>query len=192
MGELPYFRAGWVPAQDPPSPLPDFADEHALADWAGDRLSRWFVVEREVPGVHCSGRRFRVDAVIRPRDVTGWKDPQARFGVEFKLAGQRSFDTRNFTAWAAQAVDYTHVEWNGHGRLPLLVCPGLLSHLDVYGEHATELVARMLWQLGVGQLFPIEHYGWTILGQARHVLWSERAGVMEAARWNLHLRLGSR
>jgi hypothetical protein len=99
-----------VPAQDPPSLLPDFVDEHALADWACDRLSRWFMVEREVAGVHCSGRRFRVDAIMRPRDVTSCKDPEACSGVAFKLAGQRTFDTRNVTVWAARAVETAREE----------------------------------------------------------------------------------
>lgn len=187
-----HFRSTWDPAVEPPVPLPVFPDEAAFADAACERLSRWFHVDREVPGRHCSGRSLRIDAVISPIDPAGWRDAHPCFGVEFKIAGQRTFDTRNFTGWAAQAVDYTHVEWQRYGRLHVLVCPGLTSHLDTYGEPATRLLSKMLWQLGVGELQPIRHHGWAIIAQARHILWSQNAGVKEGARWSVDRRAGHR
>jgi hypothetical protein len=50
----------------------------------------------------------------------------------------------------------------------------------------------LLWQLGVGELAKLEREGWTLLAQGNHVLWSERRGVQEGARWSLTPKVGSR
>jgi len=65
---------------------------------------------------------MQIDAVLRPRDTTPWKDENPAFGVAFKLPGQNVGDAGYFQ-WAAQAVDYTHAEWKGYGRLQVFVCP---------------------------------------------------------------------
>ena len=65
-----------------------------------------------------------------------------------------TFDTKNFTAWAAQAVDYTHVDWDGIGRLIVFTCPSPTSPFKVSepGIDAAFLMSRLLWQLNVGEL----------------------------------------
>jgi hypothetical protein len=106
-------------------PLPAFDTEADLATWVLDKLGAWFVVHEEVQGRHWSGRRFRLDAALVPKDPAPWKDDCPAFGVEFKLADERSFDTRRFIAWAAQAVDYTETEWDDFGRLKIFGCPSM-------------------------------------------------------------------
>jgi hypothetical protein len=63
---------------------------------------------------------------------------------------------------------------------------------QVYGETTERYVSRLLWQLGVGELAMLEGEGWTLLAQGNHVLWSERRGVQEGARWSLTPKVGSR
>lgn len=120
-------------------PTPNHASEAERASWALGQLGQWLHVEREVVGRHCTGRSARLDAVLRPHDVTHWRDSDVAFGVEFKLPCRESWDTREYTAWAAQMIDYTHVEWTGYGRLPILACPSLVEpffHLP--GESGTD------------------------------------------------------
>ncbi|QTV80411.1 hypothetical protein [Microbacterium sp. NIBRBAC000506063] len=142
--------------------LPRFDAEQQLVDHVVDELSDVFEFHRECWGTHCSGRRMRIDAIATPRDASGWKDPHPVFGLEFKLAGARDFqDTRDFTAWAAQTVDYTHVRWEGFGNLRIFACPSPVRYFS--DEHHADplrdpgfLMSRFLWQLGVGELAPLE------------------------------------
>lgn len=178
--------------------LPRFDAEQELVDHVIEELGGVFEFRREVWGTHCSGRRMRIDAVAIPRDASLWKDSDPAFGLEFKLAGARDFeDTRDFTAWAAQTVDYTHVRWEGFGSLRIFACPSPVRYFPG-GDHASPLqdptfvMSRFLWHLGVGELALLEREGWALLGQGDHVLWSQRRGVHEAARWSLSPQLGSR
>jgi hypothetical protein len=68
----------------------------------------------------CPGPRNRPRSpTIRP-----WTDPNPAFGVEFKNPAAAT-GTKSHTKWAAQAVDYTHTDWDGYGRL-LIAIPGWL------------------------------------------------------------------
>lgn len=151
-------------------------------------LDPYFTADREVRGVHCSGKRLRLDAVLRPRDPSGWFDPAPVFGVEFKNAFAGSFDTRRFTSWAAQAVDYAHTEWEGYGRLTIFTCPAVSAAFTGPYEHAGSLMVRVLGQLGVGELGETA-YGWTLRINGDN-LWSEHYGVQR--RWSLIPKVGSR
>jgi hypothetical protein len=90
-----------------------YRSEQEFVNAALDELGAWFAVDREVPGRDCTGRPRRLDAALRPHDPIGWKDPDPAFGVEFKTDTRRTFDTRDYTAWLAQAATYTHTEWSG-------------------------------------------------------------------------------
>lgn len=172
--------------------LPAYASERDLAAATLERLEPWFAWEAEVPGTHCSGRGLRIDYVMWPRDPEPWNDVAPKFGVEFKLV--RQWDTRLYTGWAAQCMDYAHTDWAGHGRLRIFSCPSPTEafHVMESGDSAAFLMSRMLWQMGVGELALLERDGWTLLGQGAHVLWSETRGVAEARRWSLAPTSGSR
>lgn len=151
------------------------------ADLVGAALAELdphFTADREVWGTHCSGKRLRLDAVLRPCDPSGWFDAAPAFGVEFKNALAGPFDTRRFTSWAAQAVDYVHTDWEGYGRLTIFACPAVsaaFSRGTAYGDGAAGLMVRVLGQLGVGELGQTG-YGWTLRLNGEN-LWSERYGV---------------
>ena len=99
-----------------------FSNEKALTDYVLGALSEWFVIQTEVPGRYRDGQRPRLDAVLSPVDRAVWADDDPVFGVEFKVP---TLDTgeRDYFAWAAQAVDYAHCDWDGYGRLQIFVCP---------------------------------------------------------------------
>lgn len=165
--------------------------EADLASVALAELDSYFTAEREVWGTHCTGARLRLDAVLQPRDSSGWFDQAPVFGVEFKNALAGSFDTRRFTSWAAQAVDYTHTKWGSYGYLTVFTCPpvsAVFTENTVYGVGAGELMVRVLGQLGVGELGQTS-YGWTLRLNG-DTLWSERRGVHR--RWSLIPKVGSR
>lgn len=161
---MPEIPPGW-----------QYPREEDLANTVLDQLSQHFFIQREVWGQHCTGKRLRLDAALRPRDPQPWFDANPAFGVEFKNALVYSFDTRNFTAWAAQAVDYTHVNWAGYERLMIFTCPPVSMGLKTYGNDAARLMVRVLGQLGVGELGK-ESTGWTLWLNGDR-LWQQGRGV---------------
>jgi hypothetical protein len=172
------------------SPRLQRESEQDLADRVLAELSEWFHIDREVAGSHYRGRRLRLDAVLRPHDPSLWKDDDPFFGVEFKLCGTQKFqDTKDFTSWSAQAVDYTHVDWDGYGYMKVFMCPSASRY---FSDRTAAVMSRLLWQLGVGELAHLVGEGWTLLAQGDHALWSQRRGVFEAKRWSLLPKAGSR
>jgi hypothetical protein len=140
---------------------------------------------------------LRIDALIRPRDTDLWKDPDVAFGIEFKLRDQGD-GVNAYTRWLAQAVSYTHTDWDGYGRRRILTCPGVTSWLD-YDPSAPAgnperrdafMAKRVSGQLGVGELVLRWGYGLTILVNGEHV-WSERYKVVKGRHWSLKLGSGS-
>src|ERR1700730_13466471 len=69
--------------------LPPYADERQFADACCDELAPYFHIEREVPLTHWTKVTLIVDAVMRPRDPTPWKDDQPIFAVEFRSVRNR-------------------------------------------------------------------------------------------------------
>lgn len=176
-------------------PLVDFASERDLADRVLARLAPWFFIDREISGLHCSGRRLRIDAMLRPRQPEAWRDPYVAIGVEFKRPGD---STRDYTGWISQAVSYTHVDWDGYGRRIVLTCPGAASWLDTDRsvidptDRRDVFVAKKLTgQLGVGELVLRWGHGLTILLNGDRI-WSERDGLSRGQHWGLSVRSGSR
>jgi hypothetical protein len=174
-----------------------FRSEAELAQSVLNELRPWFDVETEVRGTHCTGRSMRLDAVLKPRDSSGWTDDHPSFGIEFKLAGNgdlQDFGTQDFTKWMAQTVDYTHVDWQGYGHLRIFSCPSPLTALPSPSGRGDSIAAisHFLWQLNVGELVKTKRWGWALIAQQDHVLWSEAHGVHQARKWSIRPRFGSR
>ena len=180
------------PTRDAAIVLPRFATEQDFATWALDELSQWFLIDREIVGEHCAGKRLRLDAVLRPRDSSGWHDEQPAFGVEFKLP-RDGWNLRDHTGWIRQMIDYAHTNWIGFGRLAMFACPTLWHSLpNGAGDfQANRLLASLLGQLGVGELaklrYRVDSYdgvtkvgGWSLMVHAGDVLWSEGIGPRAA------------
>lgn len=184
----------WQTALD----LASHQSEAILAERVLARLAPWFHIEREVPGLSCGGKTLRIDAVVRPRQPERWKNPEVALGIEFKrfVPGAADVSMGDITGFTAQAIDYTHVEWNGYGRLPIFTCPGILSWIGenrrVDGiNYAAEMYRRLLGQLGIGEVTVYWGYGLTF-DMSGHAMWSERNGVRYGKTWSLKPRAGSR
>lgn len=187
--------------------LPEYLSEQAFVDATLEELAPHFHIEQQVWLEHWTGRRLRVDAILRPRESEAWKDEHPVFAVEFKMpmlfhTGKGWGDTKDFTAWAAQSVDYTNSLWRssfGEQRLRVFTCPSVTAPFENGPNNPNEstlsnpafYMSRLLWQLGVGELAKLERNGWTLLGQGDHVLWSQRHGVHEGKHWSLKPRVGS-
>ncbi|WP_392750523.1 hypothetical protein [Streptomyces sp. LN590] len=194
----PYVRHPGGLSGNTAANLSGYPNEAALSARVLQRLKPFFSIEEEVMGAHCSGKQLRIDAIVRPRIPGKWKSPDIALGLEFKrfTPGDVNISLHDVTGLAAQAIDYTHVEWKGYGRIPVFTCPGVLQwvgagrtngHLD-QGAH---LYGNLLGQLGVGELVLRWNYGLTFVMHDTSV-WSERRGVERGKNWNLKPRAGSR
>lgn len=146
-------------------------------------------------GQHFTGKHLKIDFIIKPKVTAGWKNANICFGVEFKDMARldQSGDTKNFSKWLAQCVDYSNTAWSGHGYIYILTCPGILTSSFMQAAYGKTLLARFLAQLGIGELKYSKYYGWTIylFGDCR--LWSEKIGVeSNGQRWDLIRKFGSR
>jgi hypothetical protein len=171
--------------------LPECSSEKEFTDKVLGCLEPWFKAEREVTGTHAYGQRVRIDAVLQPLDPPGWLDQGPAFGIEFK---QPTGNARDRTRLAAQAVDYTFVDWHGYGRLGVFICtPGIGELLAVGGWRDPDFaMAHLLGQFTVGELCDVRFYGWTLLIHGSHRLWPERDGVREARHRTIKPKVGSR
>lgn len=127
--------------QLPPAGL--FRDEKQLADHVLEKLGEWFDVEREVTGRYWTGEPVRIDAVLRPKDTTGWHDQAPALGIEFKQSGATGYEA------IAQAVSYSHCRWDGYEKIGVFLCPGPLT---VATERAREANARRQERLSPQEL----------------------------------------
>lgn len=183
---------------DTPLDFTGHKNEADLARRVLARLAPWFHIEEQVPGTHCSGKNLRIDAIIRPRQPEQWHNPSVALGVEFKTfnstAGEVS--THDITGLTAQAIDYTHVDWRGYGRVPIFTCPGALGWLpqpraEEGFNYAAFMYRHLFGQLGIGELLMYWGKGLT-LQLNTHPVWTERKGPIYGKHWKLNARAGSR
>jgi hypothetical protein len=158
------------------------------------RLVSHFAVHEEVEGKHFTGRILRLDAVVQPRDTSGWKNQQVALGIEFKDVARfaRNYDTKDLTSWLAQCVDYSNTKWGDYGYIYIFACPSLVDEVaeGVIGRRM--FVRNFMGQLGIGELKEHQEYGLTFLLNTRHRMWSELNGVEQGKYWRLTKKFGSR
>ena len=159
-----------------------------------DRLREDFHVQREVLGTHFSGKRLRIDALVRPRDTSLWKNPDVAFGIEFKDTDRldTNYDTKDYTKWLAQCVDYANTDWDDAGRIYIFSCPDLIGRVAKGAMDNGYFVQNFMSQLGVGELKEMGRYGLTFVLNTSHRMWSEKEGVAEGKHHGLERKYGSR
>jgi len=157
-------------------------------------LAPHFHVQREVGGTHFTGQRFALDAIVRPRITASWKNSKIALGIEFKDEIRLSGDTRNFTQWLAQCVDYSNTEWDEYGYIHIFACPSLVEGIPACGEPeaVATVMNRVMGQLGLGELKRLAHYGLSFTMHGQHRIWSQNRGVEEGRRWTMERVFGSR
>lgn len=177
--------------------FPETVTEAELADRVLARLDPWFHIAREVPGQHWTGSTLRLDAILRPRDPRGWKNPNAALGLEFKrlLSTDVRNDSMGHTAGhAAQCIDYTQTKWSGYGRIPVFTCPGVMrwtERIDDEHDVGAAMYTRLLGQFGVGELILYWGFG-LVFCLNGNPIWGERKGLIHGKTWGLTPRTGSR
>ena len=69
----------------------EFPNEKALAAFVFGVLDQWFHIEEQVQGMYWTGEQTRIDAVLVPRNPTGWHDaaPGLRHRVQEPSSGHR-------------------------------------------------------------------------------------------------------
>lgn len=138
------------------------------------KLSSQFHIQQEVEGTQAlKSKKRRIDAIIKPKNTYDWANKEVAFGVEFK-GSLHSEDTANVTKLLLQALDYHYTDFNGLGRIPILICP-----LELPKGHDAYFFKRFLGRLGVGEIRPMGSYGICIVFHESSIIWSEKCGVME-------------
>ncbi len=153
-----------------------------------------FTISTEVKGCHFSGKKMRLDAVVKPRDVTHWKNKDVSLGIEFKDSERyfTNYDTKNYTKWLAQCVDYTNTEWNDFEYIYIFTCPGILKDIPDNIIQDQMFFTHFFGQLGIGELTEIPGYGLTFALHNTHRMWSKNNGVEQAKTWSLKRKFGSK
>ena len=158
------------------------------------QLEDHFIIETEIPGKHFSGKTLKIDAVVRPRDTNSWKNPAVALGIEFKDSNRYSenYDTKDFTKWLAQCVDYSNTNWVDYGYIYIFTCPSLIEGVapGVIGEPM--FVENFMGQIGIGELKNISNYGVSFVLHGHHRIWSVNAGVEFGKHYSLKRKFGSR
>jgi hypothetical protein len=153
-----------------------------------DRLSFNFNIKEQVNGTHFSGNRMRIDAIIEPKNRTGWANEDVVFGVEIKRG---SGDTGEYCKHFCQSVDYANSHFDEYGHVFILCYPNYFPGQS----QGRVFFDRIAGRLGIGF---IDHRAWSdgtdelsiiING---HTIWSESNGVCEGSRWKLKRKFGSR
>lgn len=157
-----------------------------------DSLSSHFVVHEEVWGQHWSGKRMRIDAILIPKDDSGWKTKSPRLGVEFKnfRSFDPSFSIKDYTKWWAQCHDYAETSFDGHGYVPVFSYNGFTHYRQRIGNDSTAAFAIRFWgRLGVGELQPDDL---TFVMNGTNKIWSMSRGVIDGSRISMERKFGSR
>lgn len=151
-------------------------------------LEPHFTIEKEVVGTHApTNSRLKIDMIVKPVATDEWADPNISIGIELKRHAGAFKDTKDYCKHAAQCVDYANTDWDCHGFVYILAYP---SFIPPRAQDA-HLLHRFFGQMGVGVIEDSESFGAAFLVN-EHTMWSEKQGVVEAKRWKLKRKFGSR
>lgn len=154
-----------------------------------EKLSVFFLIEKQVSGIHLTGKRMRIDAIITPKDKNNWKNKDIAFGIEFK-SPTKIDRLHNQTNFMRQCVDYSYTDFKNFGFIPILSCPRF--ELDKTYSDAKSLTAlrHFLNSFQVGEL-DNTHRGLSIIFAEHHFIW-ENGSVHEGRYWSLKKNFGSK
>ncbi len=171
-------------------------------------LEPHFDLSLEHWGTHPTGKRLRIDAIARPRNPEHWSRPDIALGIEIKMPctdraeGMR--DRKTNAKIVSQCIDYSLVDWDGFGMIPIFFSPGFpeIGSLRArkqptdYPEGFTHgigyFMAAVMGQNNVGEFVHHPFLGWSFLINSQHRIWTERYGVGEAKVNKLIRSVGSR
>jgi len=165
----------------------EYQKESQVACQLFEKLEPHFYISREVVGTHYSGKRLRVDAVLRPRKTSDWKCKDTAFAIEIKRGeGGVGEATRHIS----QSVDYASTAFDGFGYLYIFTYPCPLP--EYFQSQNVCFYERFLGQLGVGFLRDSWQGKYMELRLKGHTVWSELNGPLEGRFWSLARKFGSK
>lgn len=153
------------------------------------KLEPYFEIYKEVTGVHLTGAKLQIDAVIRPKDISEWKNTKIAFGVEFK-SPTKIDRLRNQFGFMKQCVDYSYTEFDSFGFIPVLSCPRFEVDETYSNEKALTSIRHFLNSFNVGELDDT-YRGLSIIFAEHHYIWADGI-VNEGKRWSFEKKFGSR
>jgi hypothetical protein len=168
-------------------------------------LAPHFYVYTRARGRHLAdGNIKRIDLIIKPINLAGWKDDDITFGVEFKNPRTLT-QTNKITKWLGQCLDYANIaweysadegkSWTPAGQIAIFTCPSLVESIpgsEVLNRWNNAIIPRLMAQSGIGELKPITDRGWSLVRNGDHVIWSELKGVEDGRKDSVQRRFGSR
>lgn len=135
------------------------------------RLEPHFHLEGESWGT-CAirGHRLRVDQVIRPRDVSGWKSPDVKLAIEFKKFKKTKHE--EVGDMIRRGLEYRVTEYDDHGWIPVFLYGFALP---------AEEISLQLGNCDVGEIVFAKH-GLEIRRHRKYRLWSDAEGLTKQGR----------
>lgn len=173
--ELPAEAAIFLRSRGFAPAAPDGFDEPEIRDAVLAMLAPHFEVETEVVGLHPSGCKLRIDALLQPKDRTAWRNKNLALGLEFKRVPSRN-QPYGDSALMAQCLDYSHCNYLGVGEVLVFACP-----LPFYLAREAHLL-RFLALYGVGHVSFHHIRRGLCLKLGDGILWCEREGVHDLGR----------
>jgi len=131
--------------------LPNTLDEKLFRQLILNELSKHFTIEEEVSGTHFSGRKMKIDAILRPRDNSEWRNKELVFGLEIKNPLTWETNNRRDTDILAQCLDYSFTKFKGVKDIVIVMCP-LLPGLKKHDK-----LIRFISRYNVGHLDLVEN-----------------------------------
>lgn len=86
-------------------------------------LEPHFEISREVWGTHLSGKKVKIDVILKPRDNSDWRNKDLVIGLEIKNPLFWETNNRRDTDLLAQCVDYSMSSFKGVKDMVVLICP---------------------------------------------------------------------
>ena len=169
----------------------EFPDQHE-SDFSNkvlNILSDHFDIEEEVWGTHLAGRKLRIDAVIKPKDISEWKNKDIAFGLEFK-SPSKLVSFGNQLNFMKQCVDYSYTKFEGFGFIPILSCPRFSLDETYSNEKALTTLRHFLNRFRIGELDKT-YRGVSIIFAEHHYIWAD-GKVNEGKKWELKPNFGSK
>jgi hypothetical protein len=152
-------------------------------------LSEFFFIQEQVTGIHLSGKKMIIDAIISPKNKDEWKNKNIAFGVEFK-SPTKNDRLHNQMDFMKQCVDYSYTNFTNYGFIPILSCPRF--EIDSTYSDIKSLIAlrHFLNTFQVGEL-DNTYRGLSIIFADIHFIW-EDGKVSLGKSWGFKKNFGCR
>lgn len=103
--------------------IPGSLDEEMFTHIILKCLEPYFEIRREVWGTHFSGRKVKIDAILKPKDNREWRNKDLVIGLEIKNPLLWHTNNRRDSDLLAQCVDYFMSKFSGVKDMIVLICP---------------------------------------------------------------------